>query len=190
MPYFCRNFFLTDWRHKRLKNTIDLCYFTENTSTDFRKVKCWNSLLRQINFHELPKYFSNFQMLTLISKFQNWKIFLMKNSQKLGTLFGLLARQFEKWHVFGTLARLLARWHVDHAGTHGTHGTRFSKLSFILTSKSPKKRKFFYLSLYRSERRFKHTTWCVVLTLLEFSKKFSRTQDYNIRVTTKIVHYP
>ena len=112
MPYFCRNFFLTDWRHKRLKNTIDLCYFTENTSTDFRKVKCWNSLLRQINFHELPKYFSNFQMLTLISKFQNWKIFLMKNSQKLGTLFSLLARQFEKWHVFGTLARLLAGWHV------------------------------------------------------------------------------
>ena len=23
-PYFCPNFFLTDWRHKRLKNTIDL----------------------------------------------------------------------------------------------------------------------------------------------------------------------
>ena len=23
-PYFCRNFFLADWRHKRLKNTIDL----------------------------------------------------------------------------------------------------------------------------------------------------------------------
>ena len=23
-PYLCRNFFLIDWRHKRLKNTIDL----------------------------------------------------------------------------------------------------------------------------------------------------------------------
>ena len=23
-PYFCRNCFLTDWRHKRLKNKIDL----------------------------------------------------------------------------------------------------------------------------------------------------------------------
>ena len=26
-PYFCQNFFLTDWRHKRLKNTIDLLLF-------------------------------------------------------------------------------------------------------------------------------------------------------------------
>ena len=26
-PYFCRNFFLTDWRHKLLKNTIDLLLF-------------------------------------------------------------------------------------------------------------------------------------------------------------------
>ena len=26
-PYFCRNFFLTDWRHKRLKYIIDLLLF-------------------------------------------------------------------------------------------------------------------------------------------------------------------
>ena len=26
-PYFCRNFFLTDRRHKGLKNTIDLLSF-------------------------------------------------------------------------------------------------------------------------------------------------------------------
>ena len=26
-PYFCRNFFLTDWLHKRLKNKIDLLLF-------------------------------------------------------------------------------------------------------------------------------------------------------------------
>ena len=26
-PYFCQDFFLTDWRHKRLKNTIDLLLF-------------------------------------------------------------------------------------------------------------------------------------------------------------------
>ena len=25
--YFCRNFFLTKWRHKRLKNEIDLLLF-------------------------------------------------------------------------------------------------------------------------------------------------------------------
>ena len=28
-PYFCRNFFLTNWHHKRLKNTIDLLLFYE-----------------------------------------------------------------------------------------------------------------------------------------------------------------
>ena len=26
-PYFRRNFVLTDWRHERLKNTIDLLLF-------------------------------------------------------------------------------------------------------------------------------------------------------------------
>ena len=26
-PYFCQIFFLTDWHHKRLKNTIDLLLF-------------------------------------------------------------------------------------------------------------------------------------------------------------------
>ena len=26
-PYFCRKFFLTDWRHKHLKNKIDLLLF-------------------------------------------------------------------------------------------------------------------------------------------------------------------
>ena len=26
-PYFCRKFFPTDWRHKRLKNKIDLLLF-------------------------------------------------------------------------------------------------------------------------------------------------------------------
>ena len=30
-PYFCRNFFVTDWRHKRLKNTIDLLLFLRRT---------------------------------------------------------------------------------------------------------------------------------------------------------------
>ena len=26
-PYFCRNFYLTNWRHKRLKNAADLLLF-------------------------------------------------------------------------------------------------------------------------------------------------------------------
>ena len=37
-PYFCPNFFLTDWRHKRLNNTIDLSLFEENISSNFREV--------------------------------------------------------------------------------------------------------------------------------------------------------
>ena len=29
-PYLCRNFFLTDWRHKRLKNTINLLFYKKH----------------------------------------------------------------------------------------------------------------------------------------------------------------
>ena len=36
-PYFCRNFFLTDRLHKRLKNTIDLLLFYGEHFYDFRK---------------------------------------------------------------------------------------------------------------------------------------------------------
>ena len=67
-----------------------------------------NSLVREINFLELLKYFRNFQMLKVVEEFK-----------KIGTPFGTLV------HV-----RTLTRRHVDHAGTHGTHGTRFSKLPF------------------------------------------------------------
>ena len=35
-PYFCRNFFLTDWCHKRLKNSIDLLlFYGEHLNVDF-----------------------------------------------------------------------------------------------------------------------------------------------------------
>ena len=43
-PYFCGIFFLIDWRHKRLKNTIDLFYrehfygFSESDSNFTRKL--------------------------------------------------------------------------------------------------------------------------------------------------------
>ena len=37
-PHFCRNVFLTDWRHKRLKNTIDLLLFHGEHFYGFRKV--------------------------------------------------------------------------------------------------------------------------------------------------------
>ena len=45
-PHFSRNFFLADWRHKRLKNTIDLLLFygehfygfSESEMTDVRVV--------------------------------------------------------------------------------------------------------------------------------------------------------
>ena len=67
-----------------------------------------NSLVREINFLELLKYFRNFQMLKVVEEFK-----------KIVTHFGTLA------HV-----RTLTRRHEDHADTHGTHGTRFSKLPF------------------------------------------------------------
>ena len=41
-PYYCRDFFLTDWRHKCLKNTMDLLlfygeYFYGFSESDLRK---------------------------------------------------------------------------------------------------------------------------------------------------------
>ena len=39
-PYFCRNFFLTDWRHKRLKNTIDLLLFYREQFYGFSESEC------------------------------------------------------------------------------------------------------------------------------------------------------
>ena len=90
-----------------------------NMPGETSKCQNLNSLFREINFLQLPKYSWNLQMLAIIEK-----LFLLKNSWKLACL----ARQFEKWHVFGTLAHkneMMARfWNV------GTHGTRFSKLIF------------------------------------------------------------
>ena len=37
-PYFCRNFFLIDWCHKRVKNTIDLLLFYGEHFVDFWKM--------------------------------------------------------------------------------------------------------------------------------------------------------
>ena len=40
-PYLCRNFFLTDWRHKRLKNTIDLLLFYGENFYGFSESEQW-----------------------------------------------------------------------------------------------------------------------------------------------------
>ena len=37
-PYFCQNFFLMDWRYKRLKNAIDLLQFFGEHFYGFSKV--------------------------------------------------------------------------------------------------------------------------------------------------------
>ena len=39
-PYFCQNFFLIDWRHKRLKNTIDLLLFDGEHFYGFSESDC------------------------------------------------------------------------------------------------------------------------------------------------------
>ena len=63
-PYFCRIFFFTDWRHKRLKNTIVILYilyiflllfygehFYGFSESDLKKVRKINLLIDlQINF--------------------------------------------------------------------------------------------------------------------------------------------
>ena len=47
--YFCGNFFLIDWRHKRVKNTIDLYTFM-----DFGKVIYENAEKKKKKLHNKP----------------------------------------------------------------------------------------------------------------------------------------
>ena len=39
--YFCQNFFLIDWCHKRLKNTIDLLLFYKEHFYGFLESDLW-----------------------------------------------------------------------------------------------------------------------------------------------------
>ena len=57
-PYFCRNFVLIDLRHKRLKNTIDLLFFTEKTSMDFLKV-CYEARLTYARNYKQKQTYKN-----------------------------------------------------------------------------------------------------------------------------------
>ena len=53
-PYFCPNFFLIDWRHKRLKNTIYLLLFYEEPLCGFSESDMRNQFKRKIvlNWHK------------------------------------------------------------------------------------------------------------------------------------------
>ena len=57
-PYFCRNVFLTDWRYKRLKNTIDLMLFYGEHFFEFLEsvLGLLNYVLNS-NAYLLPCYF-------------------------------------------------------------------------------------------------------------------------------------
>ena len=48
-PYFCRNFFLIEWRHKRLKNIIDISLFYGELSYGFSESVLMISCLRHFN---------------------------------------------------------------------------------------------------------------------------------------------
>ena len=59
-PYFCRNCLLIDWRHKYLKNTIDLMLFYEehfygfsesDVAMDFLRSFSYMLLLLVLQFH-------------------------------------------------------------------------------------------------------------------------------------------
>ena len=48
--YFCRNFFLIDWCHKRLKNTIDLSLFYGEHFYGFLESDLWKRWKKNIHF--------------------------------------------------------------------------------------------------------------------------------------------
>ena len=102
-PYFCRNFFLTDWRHKRLKNTIDLLlFYRENfygfsesdiATDNFPKI---NTVYQWIWFDFHLFYFPDM-----------WKVILM-------TVTGYQAKMLKKkniwikfWYIFNKLSSFL-----------------------------------------------------------------------------------
>ena len=87
-PYFCRIFFLIDWRHKRLKNTIDLFYgehfygFSESDSNFTRKLaKHGNSkvVISAANIHKRSK---NWSLSKNIEKW-SWKQLKIESSLSL-----------------------------------------------------------------------------------------------------------
>ena len=58
-PYFCRNFFLTDWRHKRLKNTIDLLLFYGEHFYGFSESALIGICIFKLRVYFLLAYISN-----------------------------------------------------------------------------------------------------------------------------------
>ena len=63
--YFCRIFFYIDWRHKRLKNTVNLLFFMKNSSMDFQKMR---GRIPLFSVNELGEKSVN---LTILGKFIN-----------------------------------------------------------------------------------------------------------------------
>ena len=55
-PDFCRNFFLTDWRHKRLKNKIDLLLFYREHFDGFSESDQLIHFVSLIEIFKLPMF--------------------------------------------------------------------------------------------------------------------------------------
>ena len=72
----------------------------------FWKCQKLNSLFLDLGFLELPKHSWNFQILSIIKKFKNWKI-LLKNSWKNSTPFGR-----RNWNIGTPLALGMPSWTI------------------------------------------------------------------------------
>ena len=76
-PYFCRNLFLIDWSHKRLKNTIDLLLFYGEHFYGFSKSDLW----KRRNKKKLSFYNKHFEVLWSLVLYILWRFVLpLKNS--------------------------------------------------------------------------------------------------------------
>ena len=51
LPYFCRNIFPIDWRHKRLKNTADLLIFYGEHFYGFSESDLWKRWKKKHSLH-------------------------------------------------------------------------------------------------------------------------------------------
>ena len=88
--YLCRNFFLTDWRHKCLKNTIDLLLFYGDHFYGFSESEIYVCIMRKwtklLNFYLLFSGISSSPNVTT-----NWFCLLFLKLQRFAAMIHSVA---------------------------------------------------------------------------------------------------
>ena len=125
-PYFCRNFFLTDWRHKRLKNKVDLLLFyrehfygfleSELVSTNF--MLFWLATFFSLAMHYLRYSFFDVQIILFHVPLQTAVMIFLSPAMGLVRIRSFYFVRKDKfkciWRLLDLkLVRCLCEWHTS-----------------------------------------------------------------------------